>query len=112
MLKRIASVALFGGLFLVASGARCLAADTIEVRFTNRTSYNVAFYLNGGQGLETRLNPGESKVYNMVVDPGVAPFIGIHQLNGRPRRDFSLSNYGRYVFRFENGVFVNSFDFP
>jgi hypothetical protein len=83
-------------------------ASFIKVTFKNLTHYNVAFFLNGGAGLHTTLNAGLSQSFNMVVDPGVQPIVGIYQLNGQ-RLDFTVSNNGHYAFIMQNGKIVNAF---
>jgi|HubBroStandDraft_6_1064221.scaffolds.fasta_scaffold634108_1 hypothetical protein len=80
----------------------------IKVTFKNLTHYDVAFFLNGGAGLNTRLNAGLSQSFNMVVDPGVQPIVGIYQLNGQ-RLNFTVSDGGSYAFIVQNGNIVNSF---
>jgi hypothetical protein len=81
----------------------------ISVRFTNETQLVVAFFLNGGAGLETSLGPGASQTYSMVVDPGVQPIVGIHQATGE-RLDFTVADHGDYAFRFKDGKIVNFFE--
>jgi hypothetical protein len=80
----------------------------INVRFANGTPLTVAFFLNGGAGLETALGPGQSQTYTMVVDPGVQPIVGIHQDTGE-RLDFTVADHGEYVFGFKDGKIVNIF---
>lgn len=104
---------------LAASGAMWLAATgfvragedayTIEVTFTNRTNWNVAFFLSGGQGLQTRLNPGRWRTFEVTVDPGTEPYVRIYQPYGR-YIDFSLADGGRYAFRMNQGRIENSYD--
>lgn len=80
----------------------------IKVTFKNLTHYNVAFFLNGGAGLNTKLDAGTIQSFNMVVDPGVQPIVGIYQLDGQ-RLDFTVSNNGSYAFIVQNGKIVNAF---
>ena len=80
----------------------------IKVTFKNLTHYNVAFFLNGGAGLNTKLDAGKIQSFNMVVDPGVQPIVGIYQLDGQ-RLDFTVSNNGSYAFIVQNGKIVNAF---
>jgi hypothetical protein len=82
--------------------------SNISVHFTNETSLIVGFFLNGGAGLETSLQPGATQCYSMVFDPGVQPSIGIHR-SIRERLDFTVADQGNYVFRIQNGKIVNSF---
>lgn len=84
------------------------AVSWIKVTFKNLTHYDVAFFLNGGAGLTTKLNAGLMQSFNMVVDPGVQPIVGIYQLDGQ-RLDFTVSNNGSYAFIVQNGKIVNSF---
>ena len=81
----------------------------ISVRFTNKTPLDVAFFLNGGAGLETSLGPGVTESFSMVVDPGVQPIVGIHQDTGE-RLDFTVADHGEYDFEIEGGKIVNTFD--
>jgi hypothetical protein len=80
----------------------------IKVTFKNLTRYDVAFFLNGGTGLSTKLDVGLTQGYNMVVDPGVQPIVGIYQLNGQ-RLNFTVSDGGSYAFITQNGKIINSF---
>jgi hypothetical protein len=86
-----------------------VAASTIKVTFTNHSGYNVAFFLNGGRGLEARLKNEQSSSYTMTVDRGGAPEIRIHQVEG-PDKVFSLEDKGRYVIRMEHGKIVNAYE--
>jgi len=79
------------------------------VTFTNRSGYDVAFYLNGGAGIEATLADGKSATWTVVVDPGVEPFVRIHQVKGKSL-EFSLQDGGRYVFRVEGGKIVNALE--
>jgi hypothetical protein len=81
----------------------------ISVRFTNKTPLTVAFFLNGGAGLETSLGPGATQIFSMVVDPGIQPIVGIHQSTGETL-DFTVSDHGEYHFQIQNGKIVNAFD--
>jgi hypothetical protein len=83
-------------------------ASHIKVTFKNLTHYNVAFYLNGGAGLNTKLNAGMVQGFNMVVDPGVQPIVGIYQFDGQ-RLDFTVTNNGSYAFVVQNGKIVNAY---
>jgi hypothetical protein len=83
--------------------------SNISVRFTNKTPLIVAFFLNGGAGLETSLGPGATQSYSMVVDPGVQPIVGIHQDTGETL-NFTVSDHGEYDFQIQNGKIVNAFD--
>jgi hypothetical protein len=84
------------------------AQSNIKVSFKNQTHYNVAFFLNGGTGLNTTLAAGKVQQYDMVVDPGVQPIIGIYQLSG-PRLDFTVENNGKYVFIVKDDKIVNTY---
>ena len=84
-------------------------SGTIQVTFTNDTGQRVTFFLNGGLGLESRLNPGQTASYTMVVDQGVQPLVTIYQPSGA-RRPFTVENGGRYAFRFKDGVITNFYD--
>ena len=86
-----------------------LAGDQINVTFKNRSGYDVAFYLNGGDGLETTLADGSSQSYSVEVDPGVEPIVRIHQPEGDDL-DFWIEDGGSYVFRMQNGRIVNDYD--
>lgn len=97
---------------LAASGAVwAQQAGKIQVTFANRTDKTVTFFLNGGQGLETRLRAGQSSGYTMVVDQGVQPTVTIYQPagGGNPRK-FNVANGGRYAFRPKNNGVENHFD--
>lgn len=83
------------------------APSSIEVTFTNRSGYEVAFFLNGGEGMEARLKSNKSSTYTMVVDQGGAPEIKIHQVKG-PDEVFSLKDKGRYVLKSEGGKIINA----
>lgn len=85
------------------------AADAIKVKFTNKTDLTVTFFLNGGNGLETRLKAGESKTYTMAVDRGIGSIVSIHQVSGKTR-DFSVTNGGVYAFKMKDGEIHNFFD--
>jgi hypothetical protein len=80
--------------------------QNITVRFANETPLTVAFYLNGGGGLETNLESGAEQSYSMVVDPGVQPAVGIHQPTGETL-SFSVEDHGDYAFRFKDGKIEN-----
>lgn len=82
--------------------------DFIKVTFKNLTHFDVAFFLNGGAGLNTKLNAGNIQSFNMVVDPGGQPIVGIYQLDGQ-RLDFTVSDNGSYAFIVQNGKIVNAF---
>jgi hypothetical protein len=81
----------------------------ISVRFTNKTPLTVAFFLNGGAGLETSLAPGQTQTYSMVVSPGVQPIVGIHQTTGETL-NFTVADHGEYDFQIQDGKIVNAFD--
>ena len=85
------------------------AAETIKVKFTNKTDGTVTFFLNGGKGLETRLKAGESRTYTMAVDGGINPIVSIYQPAGK-KRDFSVTNGGVYAFKMKDGEIHNFFD--
>ncbi len=85
------------------------ATTKIRVQFTNRTDQEVTFFLNGGTGLTTRLKAGQTEGYTMVVDPGVAPIVGIFQADGK-RLDFTVANDQKYAFKLEDGKIKNFFD--
>lgn len=85
------------------------APSTIEVTFTNHSGYEVAFFLNGGEGMEGRIKDKASTTYTMTVDKGVAPEIKIHQVKG-PDQVFSVKDKGRYVLKMEDGKIVNSYE--
>jgi hypothetical protein len=91
-----------------ALGAQARSAATIKVRFTNKTDLTVRFFLNGGAGLEARLAPGASQGYNVVVDAGVQPIVGIYQTTGE-RLDFTLEDGGNYEFRVIDGKIRNAY---
>jgi hypothetical protein len=80
----------------------------IKVTFKNLTHYNVAFFLNGGTGLNTKLDAGKVQSFNMVVNPGVQPIVGIYQFDGQ-RLNFTVSDNGSYAFIVQNGKIVNAF---
>jgi hypothetical protein len=82
--------------------------QNISVRFANETPLTVAFFLNGGGGLETSLGPGAVQSFSMDVDPGVQPTVGIHQDTGETL-DFSVADHGDYAFRFKDGKIENFF---
>jgi uncharacterized membrane protein len=82
------------------------ANKTIRVTFTNRTNQRVNFFLNGGKGLNTGLNAGQTSSYNVAVSPNVTPAVSINQPKG-PALSFSLMDGGNYEFRFENGKIKN-----
>jgi hypothetical protein len=104
------AVGLVGALaFLAEEQLQAQQAGTIRVVFTNRTDQRVTFFLNGGQGLETRLDPGESQAYTMVVDGGVQPTVKIYQPSGGTRT-FTVANGGQYAFRLKDGEIYNYFD--
>ncbi len=108
----LCALALLGCLaFLEGGKAQAQPAGTIKVVFTNRTNQQVTFFLNGGEGLETRLGPGQSQTYTMGVDAGVPPSVKIYQPDGGGGpRTFSVANGGRYAFRYKNGGIENIFD--
>ena len=89
--------------------ARTGPAITIEVVFTNRTDQQVKFFLNGGAGLTTTLDAGQSQTFDMVVDPGVEAIVGIYQASGK-RLDFTIPSRGRYAFQAKDGEIQNFFD--
>jgi hypothetical protein len=80
----------------------------IKVSFTNQTQHDVAFFLNGGTGLQTTLAAGKVQHYTMVVDAGVQPLVGIYQFTG-PRLDFKVVNDGIYAFIVKEGKIVTSY---
>ncbi len=82
--------------------------NNIHVRFTNETPLVVAFFLNGGSGLETSLSPGQAQSFTMVVDPGIQPTVGIHQTTGETL-NFTVADHGEYAFRFKDGKIANFF---
>jgi hypothetical protein len=106
--KALVALGLLLSLFTAAQ-VQAQPAGTIQVTFTNRTDQRVTFFLNGGLGLETRLDPGESQSYTMVVDAGVQPVVKIYQPFGGTRV-FTVDNGGQYAFRYENGEIHNFFD--
>ena len=81
--------------------------SSINVTFTNRCGYKVAYRLNGGGGTSDTIAGGRSKSWTVAVDPGVEPVVIIIQNKGKPL-SFTLQDGGRYVFR-ENkaGKIVN-----
>jgi hypothetical protein len=83
--------------------------QNIAVRFTNETPLTVAFFLNGGAGLETSLGPGASQSYTMVVGPGSQPTVGIHQ-STEETLNFTVADHGDYAFRFKDGKIVNFYE--
>ena len=83
--------------------------STFEVTFTNGTSAKVTFFLNGGKGLETTLNPKESKTYTMQADQGVQPQVQIYQSDGK-KLGFSVAKDGRYIFGVKEGRIENFFN--
>lgn len=97
---------LFFLMVLMALPAR--AAEKISVSFTNRSGYEVAYYLNGGKGLNARLANGKTANWKVVVDPGVPPIVRIHQVEGKSL-DFNLADGVQYVFVVRNGKIVNAF---
>jgi hypothetical protein len=106
----LVAVALLGTFAFLADGrAQAQPPGSIQVVFTNRTDQRVTFFLNGGAGLETRLDAGQSQTYTMVVDAGVPPTVKIYQPSGGPRT-FTVANGGRYAFRYKNGQIYNFFD--
>ena len=110
MRRLVITMALLGCLLLLQGRpAQAQPAGRINVTFTNRTNLKVTFFLNGGEGLETRLNPGQSQTYDMAVDKGVQPGVSIFQASGK-KLNFSVENGGRYVFRVEGGVIKNFFE--
>jgi hypothetical protein len=112
MRQALIAMATFGALtFLTADRAesRTNAEGTIDVKFTNATDLKVTFFLNGGQGLESHLKPGESQGFTMVVDDGVQPIVRIYQASGK-KLDFTVSDGGRYVFRLKDGEVINFFE--
>ena len=100
---------LIGGLMalLLLAAPVHAAPSSIEVTFTNRSGYEVAFFLSGGEGTEARLKDKASQTYTMVVDKNRAPEIRIHQVKGKDEV-FSLKDKGHYVLRVENGKIVNA----
>lgn len=80
----------------------------VGVRFANRTAGRVSFSLNGGKGMSTALNPGESGGYTMVVDEGVKPLVSISQTDGRTL-PFTVSDGGDYEFRMNHGRIENAY---
>jgi hypothetical protein len=105
--KRIVTAVVVLGLTVGAVGlARAQPAGTINVQFANGINREVIFFLNGGEGLETRLQPGQVQNYTMVVNQGVQPIVSIYQPNGG-RRNFTVQNGGQYVFRYNNGGIEN-----
>jgi hypothetical protein len=107
ILSAAALLRLAGGAPERAVGAQARAA-TIKVRFTNKTDLEVRFFLNGGRGLMTRLAPGASQAYNVVVDDGVQPIVGIYQTTGE-RLNFTLEDGGDYEFRIIDGKIRNAY---
>jgi len=97
------------GLGLLGAG-QARAADTIKVHFENGTDQKVTFFLNGGKGLETRLEAGDSSDYTMVVDDGGTPTVRIYQPEGGGKpKEFTVENGGQYVFRLKDGHIINTF---
>lgn len=84
------------------------AADKIHVTFTNRSGYEVSYFLNGGKGVNARLANGKTATWKVTVDPGIAPIVRIHQVKGKSL-DFTLSNGGQYVFEVQKGKIVNAY---
>ncbi len=84
------------------------AAEKIRVTFTNRSGYEVGYYLSGGGGVEARLADGKTYTWNVTVDPGVKPFVRIHQVKGKSRQ-FSIQDGGQYVFKVQNGQIINAY---
>jgi hypothetical protein len=107
MRQVLVAAAMLSGLALFTGKSQ--AAGPIDVTFTNKTDVKVTFFLNGGKGLETRLNAGESSSYTMGVDNGVQPIIRIYQADGKSL-DFKVENGGRYVFMFKDGKIQNCFE--
>lgn len=104
------TLAVSAAMWLAATGfVRADEYYTIEVTITNRTNWNVAFFLSGGDGLQTRLNPNRQRTYEVTVDPGVEPYVRIYQFNGR-YIDFSLQDGGRYAFRMNGSRIENFYD--
>lgn len=98
------------GLGLLGTG-QARAADTISVHFTNGTDQRVTFFLNGGKGLETRLDAGDGSDYTMVVDDGVQPIVRIYQPQGGGKpKEFTVENGGKYIFRLKDGHIINTFE--
>jgi hypothetical protein len=95
--------------YATAPGSDSGHSTSINVHFRNGTTSPVAFFLNGGNGLRTSLPAHVKQLYNVVVDQGIAPFVGIFQHNG-PRLDFSIANGGHYVFLAQDGKVKNFFD--
>jgi len=94
---------------VLQSGGGTSPASTIRVNFTNGTDLPVRFFLNGGTGLETFLQPSQGSGYAMVVDPGIQPIVRIYQPTGRTR-DFTVADGERYVFRVQNGEIINFYE--
>lgn len=84
---------------------------SIKVRFTNRSNNTVVFFLNGGAGLWTQLNPGQSSEYTMATYQGLTPAVEIVQPKGGGAvRRFSVDNGGRYAFNYNKNGIDNFFD--
>src|SRR5262249_34509043 len=80
MRQVVLSTLLLSALLLLTQGqAHAQPGGTIQVTFSNQTNQRVTFFLNGGLGLETRLDPGQSTNYTMAVDAGVQPTVTIYQ---------------------------------
>jgi predicted Ser/Thr protein kinase len=91
------------------AAARGSTVSEIQVHFVNKADVPVSFFLNGGTGLNTHLDPGQHQAFNMVVDPGVQPIVGIYQPGGG-RLDFTVAENGRYAFNYKDGKIINFYD--
>ena len=107
MRKILIAAGMVLGLGLLGAG-QARASSTIKVHFDNGTDQKVTFFLNGGVGLETRLEAGDGSDYTMVVDDGVQPIVRIYQPGGG-KKEFTVENGGQYIFRVKDGQIINFF---